>query len=278
MSHPAITEQSRFSFWGGFLRLILLWVLLALPQSTRAVAVDRELVLLVDVSNSGVSKSQFDSLLAGYSSAMSSSQVLASIQAGTHGRIAVSLMLYGGAGFQQVGIPWMSVANAADAAQFTSLATSLNKPNGTGKAGVGQAITAARNSFGTETGGVSNGFESTLQIIDIAAAVEPSPGNAAADLAARNGALLSGVDLINVLALGNKAADIAAYYSAHVIGTTLPGVVPSSTTSPVFSGSLNTVLSSQLGSSITAVPEPHAATGFMLAACLGLFCRQRRKS
>jgi len=245
------------------------------PQQVHALAVDRELVLLVDVSNSGLKKAEFDSLLAGYSTALSSSQVLASIQAGTHGRIAVSLMLYADPTFQQVGIPWMSISSALDAAQFATLASSLVKPNGAGKAGAGAAITAAKTSFGTETGGASNGFESNLQIIDIAAAIEPSAGNVAADAFARGGALVSGVDLINVLALGNKAADIAAYYSTNVIGANLPGVTPTVATSATFNTTLTTAITNQLGGSITAIPEPSSAIAIILAAGFGLCRRQR---
>jgi hypothetical protein len=268
-------DHARSIFRSLTMRFALMVVVLSLPQQVHALAVDKEFVLLVDVSNSGLKKTEFDSLMTSYSSALSSTQVLNSIQAGTHGRIAVSLMLYAGPSFQQVGIPWMSISGAADAAQFTALATALNKPNGAGKAGAGAAITTARTSFGTETGGVPNGFESTLQIIDVAAAIIPAAADASVDVSARNGALVSGVDLINILAVGSNATAIANYYSANVIGSSIPGVAAAATTSPSFNASLTTTITSQLGGSITAVPEPSAVFGVCFAACVALLLRRR---
>jgi hypothetical protein len=243
-----------------------------------ALAVDSELVLLVDVSQSGLNKNDFATVLDSYASALSSSQVLASIQSGTHGRIAVSLMMYGNSSYQQIGIPWMSIANAADAAQFATLAGTVNKPNAVGFPATGAALAAATASFGTETGGTSNGFESSLQIIDVAAAVEPNAGNRTADLAARNQAMASGVDLINSIALGNKAAAIASYYTSNVVGSTVAGVAATSNTSAI-NGALATTLSAGLSGNInagiSAVPEPGPVIVVVMGACLALVRRRR---
>lgn len=248
---------------------------MSVPQQAHALAVDKELVMLVDVSNSGLNKGEFASLLSSYSSALSSAQVLNSIQAGNHGRIAVSLMFYAGPTFQEVGIPWMSISGAADAAQFTALAAALDKPNGAGKAGAGPAIAAAQASFGTETGGTSNGFESTLQIIDVMAAIVPTSANVNADVAGRNGALASGVDLINTIAVGSNANAIAGYYSANVIGSTVSGLPAAATIHTSLNTGLNTTVMNRLGSSITAVPEPSSTLGVCFALCLGLLRRRR---
>ncbi len=243
-----------------------------------AEAVDSELVLLVDVSQSGLNKKDFDSVVSAYASALSSSQVLASIQSGTHGRIAVSLMIFGNSSYQQVGIPWMSIANAADAAQFATLAGTVNKPNAVGFPAIGAAITAAAASFGTETGSSSNGFESSLQIIDVTAAVAPNAGNSAADIAARNGAMASGVDLINTIALGNKATAIAEYYTANVIGSTTSGVAATTTTSAIdgtLAATLANGLSSNVSAGISAVPEPGPVAGVLVGVCFALILRRR---
>jgi hypothetical protein len=240
-----------------------------------AVAVDKELVLLVDVSQSGLNKNEFDSLLGSYASAFSSSQVLDSIQSGRYGRIAVSLMLYGDSSLQQVGIPWMSIANASDAAVFTSLASKVNKPIAAGFPAVGSALTAASASFGTETGRPSNGFESSLQIIDVVAAKEPSAADAAGDIAARSGAMSSGVDLINSIAVGNKAAAIAAYFATNVIGSTVPGVIATSGSTGAINAALTLSITSSLTTSITAVPETGSAIALLLSGCLALTRRRR---
>jgi hypothetical protein len=243
-----------------------------------ALAVDSELVLLVDVSQSGLNKNEFNTLMGGYAASFSSSEVLSSIQSGAYGRIAVSLMLYGGPSFQQVGIPWMSIGNATEAAQFAALANSVTKPNSTGFPAVGSAITAATRSFGTETGATSNGFESALQIIDVAAAVVPNATSSAVDTVARNAAMATGVDLINTIALGNKATAIAAYYTTNVIGSTVTGVTATASTSPI-NATLTTTLTSGLtqnvGAGITAVPEPSAAFGVLFGISLLIIRRHR---
>lgn len=257
---------------------ILLIAGIGLQERADALAVDSELVLLVDVSQSGLNKNEFQTVLSGYASALSSPQVLTSIQSGTHGRIAVSLMLYGNASFQQVGIPWMSISGAADAAQFATLAGQVGKPNAVGFPATGLAITAAAAAFGSETGGASNGFESALQIIDVAAAVEPNAANRTADLAARNGAMASGVDLINSIALGNKAAAISAYYAANIVGSTVPGLAATSTTSAINSGLatiFGTGLAGNMNAGISAVPEPGSALLVLVGTCLVLGCRRR---
>lgn len=241
-----------------------------------ALAVDSELVLLVDVSQSGLNKNEFDTVLGNYASALSSPQVLNSIQAGTYGRIAVSLMLYGNSSFQQIGIPWMSIGGAADAAQFAALAASVTKPNAVGFPATGAAITAAAASFGTEPL-PSNGFESSLQIIDIIAAVEPRAADQVADRSASQAARDSGVELINSIALGNKAAAISSYYTDFVIGSTVPGMAATSTTSGV-NGALAAAFTTGLLQNATVgsvVPEPSSAILVLLGVCL-MASRRRR--
>ena len=241
----------------------------------RAVAVDKELVLLVDVSQSGLNQKDFGSLLESYTSAFSSQQVLNSIQSGKYGSIAVSLMTYGDSSVQQVGIPWMSIANAADAANFGSLAGKISKPNAAGFPAVSAALVAASGSFGTETGGKSNGFESSLQIIDVIASVEPKSSNVGNDQESRKFSLLSGVDVINSISLGKKAADIAAYFSANVIGSSRAGMTATSNTSNSIDANLTQMLTTSLAGGITAVPEPSAAAALIVGSSLLLMRRRR---
>lgn len=240
-----------------------------------AVAVDKELVLLVDVSQSGLNQKDFDSLLASYTSAFSSKQVLGAIQSGKYGSIAVSLIMYGDSSVQQVGIPWMSIANAADAANFGKLGSAIAKPNAAGFPAVGSALVAASGSFGTETGGKSNGFESSLQIIDVIASVEPKASNVGNDQESRKSSLISGVDVINSISLGKKANDIAAYFAANVIGSNAPGMTATSTLSNSFDANLTQVLANTLSSSVTAVPEPSSALALLIGGSLLLMRRRR---
>jgi hypothetical protein len=254
-----------------------------LQARAEAESVDSELVLLVDITTRGLNNSEFDLVMEGYASAFTSSQVLASIQSGAYGRIAVSLMFYGNASTQMLGIPWMMIGNAAEAEQFAVLARGVSAPFSSGPASVGSALAAAALAFGSETGGAPNGFESVTQIIEIAAATVPSNGTAGAVTAARDSALASGVDLINAIALGNRATTIEAYYASNVIGGEAGGVVATSGSAPIngalagtFTGQVSNGVAAGATESLTAVPEPSSTLA--LLSGLALLLIRRRQS
>lgn len=253
---------------------------IGLHGQAHAVSVDSELVLLVDISKSGLNQNKFSTLMDAYASSFTSAEVINSIQSGSYGRIAVSLMYYGNATTQQVGIPWMSISNATEAANFANLVKSLVKPVTTGNTAPAPALAAATASFGTETGGLSNGFESSLQIIDVAAASVPNRRNSVGVAAAGEAALASGVDLINTIALGNanRSAAVASFYTTNVIGSSLPGVTATATASPVnrtLATTLTTSMDASVGVDITVVPEPNAAFGVLFGISV-LILRRRR--
>jgi Protein of unknown function (DUF1194) len=244
--------------------------------------VDSEIVLLVDIVRPELSNTEFSRLMQGYADAFTSTQVLNSIQSGVYGRIAVSMMLFGGSTTQVVGIPWMSIGSAADAQNFAALVLDVARPNTFAYSNPGAALNAATLSFGTETGGTSNGFESAAQIIEIASAGIPSSSMAASTASSSANALNSGVDLINALALGNFSNSIDSFYSANVIGSTIDGVLATTSTSG-FNGALASTMSSLLTESVqtgvtvsvTSVPEPSSLTG-LIPATLLLLRRRRR--
>lgn len=258
--------------------MLLCALFMVFPSEARAEAVDSELVLLVDISRSGTSPNEFNTLMDAYAASFTSSQVLDSIQSGQYGRIAVSLQFYGGNSVQQVGIPWMAIGNATEAAKFASLTQSVVRPMSAGASSVAPALNFATRSFGTETGGVSNGFESTLQIIDVVATTMPSNRTTAAVTAASENAMASGVDVINASALGGRAAAIANYFSTNVVDSTVSGVAPTVTTSLVnrtLAPTFTTAINGSINQSLNAIPEPGAGLGLLATTCLVILRRRR---
>jgi hypothetical protein len=259
--------------------------MVGLQATAEAESVDSELVILVEVTNRALNPSEFAQVMEGYATAITSSQVLDSIQSGTYGRIAVSLMFYGNASTQVVGIPWMMVGSAAEAEQFATLARGVSRPTGGGGApAVPAALAAAALSFGSETGGAGNGFESSTQIIEIGAGSVPSGGPLAsgAIAAARDSALASGVELINAIGLGNRGEAIATYYATHVIGGEAGGVIATSSSTAIgggLAGALSGQLSGGFGAgaaaSLSSIPEP--STAFALMSGLALLLIRRRQ-
>lgn len=247
-----------------------------------AESVDSEILLLVDITRPELSQREFERLMDGYAASFSSSQVLDSIQSGNYGRIAVSMMFFGQSSLQVVGIPWMSIGNASQAQQFADLARSVTRPMTIFNSNVAAALTAATPTFGTETGGTSNGFESAVQIIEVASTDVPSNATASATAAASSNALASGVDIINALALGNRATAVEAFYASNVIGSTIQGVPATSETSRFngnLAGTMNGMFTESVQTaatiSVTAVPEPSQMYG-LIPATLLLLRRRRR--
>ncbi|MEO5913805.1 MAG: DUF1194 domain-containing protein [Luteolibacter sp.] len=247
----------------------------------RAETVDSELVLLVDIVQPELSQTNFTRLLNSYANSFTSSQMLNSIQSGATGKIAVSVMLFGGASMQVTGVPWMVIGNAAEALNFANLVRNVTRPTTFAFSDPGAALTAATKKFGTETGGASNGFESTVQIIEVATAGIPSASMATSTANSSANALASGVDLINAVALGTFSNSIDSFYTANVIGSTIPGVQATSTEAPLngtlnnmMGGALTTTVQTGSAAAISAVPEPSSLLA-LLPTTLLLLKRRR---
>jgi hypothetical protein len=257
---------------------------LALSQQAIAESVDSELLLMVDSTQRGLNNRDFDELMDSYADAFSSSAVMNSIQSGSYGRIAVSLVFFGNASTQVVGIPWMSIGSAAEAQTFALLLRAINRPASPGTIQVNDALLAAIPLFGAETGGAaSNGFESAAQIVEFVAASTPGGNSTAGVAAARNQALASGVDVINAIAVGDQAANIANYFASNVVGGQAGGVA-GATSSSALNGNLSNFLASQVSGqvgagaaqSLTAVPEPSPAIALVFG--FGLLCLRRNRN
>lgn len=255
---------------------------LLIPTQVQAEAVDTELILLVDIVRPELNNRNFNRIMDGFAATFTSSQMIDSIQSGATGRIAASLMFYGGTNEQLVGVPWMSIGNASEASTFASLIQAAIRPTTFQYSNPGAALDVAAVSFGTETGNAGNGFESVTQVVQVTTSGIPSNSMAASTATSRDNALSSGVDLINTVALGLFSDQIETFYTNNVIGSTIDGVAATTTNAP-----LNNNLGATLGSllinttdagameSITAVPEPSVLTAFSALGLL-LFRRSRK--
>jgi len=245
-----------------------------------AAAVDSELVLLVDITQRGLNNHEFEDVMQGYASAMTSSQVLDSIGSGATGKIAVSLVFYGNSLTHVVGIPWMMISNATEAQQFADMARNLSRPVSNTSPSIETAIDFAMGHFGSETGGSGNGFESDVQIVEVVAASLPTLPNPDAVQDSRDGALATGVDVINAVAIGNSTRDIKNFFEDNVVGGAIAGNQGSATASKA-NNSLANFLASDLAKSIedggtapSSVPEPSSAV--LGSVAILLLLRRRR--
>lgn len=253
------------------------------------VAVDTELILLVDVSGS-VTDADFALLTAAYGMAMTNSAVLDAIQNGQVGKIATSLLFWSSHDRQSIGVDWMEISDLSSAQAFSNQITSTTRPFG-GQTAIAAALDVATPMFGTETGGAENGFQSVTQIIDVAGdGVDNSSRPRRLDrsvtvAASRDAALAAGVDLISGIAIGDISGDLEDYYANYVIGGAIADTEAFTNTADAFSSLqsalvsnlVNGINASAIRSTQNAVPEPKTLL-FLPFSILLLFRRQRAKN
>ena len=85
----------------------------SLASAQEIVEVDVELVLAVDISYS-VDLEEARRQREGYVAALAHPDVISAIQAGPHGRIAVTYVEWADAGFQRPAAPWTMIASEAE--------------------------------------------------------------------------------------------------------------------------------------------------------------------
>ncbi len=191
-------------------------VLLGSPLRAQDVPVDLELVLAVDTSRS-IDRQEAELQRQGYVTALQDPDVVAAIQSGVFGRIAVTYLEWSGLGRGDVIIDWGSVSDAASARAFAqSLA---DRPLASGRrTSISHAITTAARLFD------ENGFDGTRRVIDISGDGPNNQGllvTAARDMAVAAGITINGLPIIN-----NRPspfgwpnlADLDLYFENCVIG------------------------------------------------------------
>lgn len=179
-------------------------------------AVDLELVLAVDISRS-MDLEEAALVRQGFVSALRHPDVIAAIECGPLGRIAVTYVEWGGERYQRTRVDWAEVANAASAAAFAEAieSSSVILVEWTSISG---AIAFAAQRF------EDNGFQSERHIIDISGDGPNNSGpyvNLVRDWAVSNGIVINGLPIINDrpnLYGYPPFPDLDLYYEDCVIG------------------------------------------------------------
>ncbi len=238
----------------------------------RAVPVDLELVLAVDVSGS-VNTAEFQLQQSGYSNAFRSSEVINAITSGTIGSIAVALVYWSGVGEQTTAVDFTLIDDAASAAAFADAIDAAARPY-SGQTNIVGALNYAAGLFS------NNGFEGRQNTIDLSGDGTESEAclfflSTCAPLqAARDAALAGDVDVINAIAIDGPDffGDGQLYFENNVIGG--PGAFAMTVSNfNDFGAAIKTKILNEIG---TSVAEPETFALFAMAMGGLLLTRRRR--
>jgi hypothetical protein len=189
--------------------------------------VDLELVFAVDVSAS-IDEMEALQQRRGHVEALADPDVISSIRAGAHGRIAVMYLEWADADFQRIVAPWTIIETEADALAFAAVLAQADFVSGR-RTAIGAAIGNAVSLI------ESNPYHGVRQIIDLSG---DGPQNAGPSLpAARESASQARVT-VNGISMQSERQhpfrppvniDVSRYFEEHVIVGPRSFVMPSRT-------------------------------------------------
>jgi len=188
--------------------MCFLAILFFIPSAQANTTVDLELQLLVDVSGS-IDSTEFGLQKTGYVNAFNDAGLYNNfISKGAIGSIAVELIYWSNGGQQQVATGWTLINNVASSQAFAAAINASTRPFSDLTA-PGSAINYGSLLFGT------NLFDGTRQVMDVSG--DGAENDGANTAAARNAALLAGIDQINGLVILGESG-LQAWYNANVKG------------------------------------------------------------
>jgi hypothetical protein len=265
---------------------LLLLVLLLLPAATAAQSpmaqapmaqtqmgqtqmgqtlVDLQLVLAVDVSRS-MDQDEQQLQRAGYVTALRDPGVIAAIQGGPLGRIAVTYVEWAGHGLQSVLVPWTLIDGPETAGRVAAAlaAIPLNRMRRTS---ISDALTFSATLF------ARSGFSSARRVIDVSG---DGPNNAGFPVAGARDAVLSQGITVNGLPIMLKSgfasgffdvSNLDLYYEDCVIGGPGAFIVTIQDPSEFASAIRRKLILEIAGRVPRAVPAQFAGQGFAATDC-----------
>ncbi len=195
-----------------------------MPQGqTNLETVDIELVLAVDVSRS-MSPRELEIQRRGYAEALTDREVLAAIQAGIYGQIALTYIEWAGALSQRTIVGWTLIRTERDAAGFAARLTA-HFDRSLRRTSISGALDFASRLFD------GNGFRGLRRVIDVSGDGPNNEGRMvtlARDEAVAGGIVINGLPLMTQDGLGSqwRLKDLDLYYRDCVIGGPGAFVVP----------------------------------------------------
>jgi hypothetical protein len=206
-----------------FTSLFLCWIFLPLAVWAEDLEVDVELFLAVDVSRS-MTPDELEIQRRGYAEALLSDDVLAAIQSGLLGRIAVTYVEWAGDTAHRVVVPWRILETRQQAEEIAeTIAWSLTP--GMRRTSISGALDFATSTF------EDNGFRGLRRVIDVSGDGPNNQGGPvveARDRAVAQGFVINGLPLMTNDMLSEiwGIPDLDVYYSACVIGGPGAFVIP----------------------------------------------------
>jgi len=178
------------------------------PLAGRDGLVDLELVLAVDTSSS-VSEHEFALQVLGLAEAFQDPAVIAAIEDSAPNGIAVSLVQWSGAGWQEQTVPFSFVNDATSAYLLAGRIAATKRAIIGGPTALGAAIDYAAKLM------AGNAFAGARQVIDISG--DGVNNHGLSPVVARARAVARGIT-INGLAILNEEPTLDRYYTTQVIG------------------------------------------------------------
>ncbi|MEJ2654589.1 MAG: DUF1194 domain-containing protein [Acidihalobacter sp.] len=231
-------------------------------NAARAVPVDLELALLVDVSGS-VNSTEYNLQKTGYINAFNNATIQ-NLIAGLPGGIAVTYVEWSGASQQSQLVGWSQITDATSSSAFASAISSTSRAF-SGQTAPGSAVNYAVPLFS------NNGYEGSRWVIDVSGDGTQNDGTNTPT--ARNNALTAGVDTINGLPIGSTG--LTTWYQNNIVGGTGSFLIAASSFSD-FQNAVYQKLYREIHGGDVPEPSSLGMLGFGLMTLVGFVALRRR--